>query len=319
MLREAARRRNPDDPESALRAALEVAGEGDAGLIREALGETETFGSNSSRGRTRSSRSSERDATRDGRSRPVDDFASRVPWNDIHPGRAPLPSSTNEVCLEWTRWPWRDISGVHRRRLCSSAVGRSRLPSLALVFAAPPTQRCYTAAPHRAFGSVEALERRCARSCRPRRGSRWRLVNAHKTDWSDAVRVPDDRRARLHGRSREEENLPRAVRAVPARPPPARNRGGRVRALRPGRHEPSRPRPLVPEGPRRVRGRVPLVLLLRARGVRGSDEDERVWCARRTHRGFELRAGRPRLTASSTWRSLPLCTLLCARTSRRGA
>ena len=44
MLREAARRRNPEDPESALRAALEVAGEGDAGLIREALGETETFG-----------------------------------------------------------------------------------------------------------------------------------------------------------------------------------------------------------------------------------------------------------------------------------
>ena len=37
MLREAAARRNPDDPEGALRAALEVAGEGDAGLIREAL------------------------------------------------------------------------------------------------------------------------------------------------------------------------------------------------------------------------------------------------------------------------------------------
>ena len=38
MLREAAARRNPDDPEAALRAALEVAGEGDASLIREALG-----------------------------------------------------------------------------------------------------------------------------------------------------------------------------------------------------------------------------------------------------------------------------------------
>jgi type II secretory pathway pseudopilin PulG len=38
MLREAAAKRNPDDPEAALRAALEVAGEGDAGLIREALG-----------------------------------------------------------------------------------------------------------------------------------------------------------------------------------------------------------------------------------------------------------------------------------------
>ena len=38
MLREAAARRNPDDPEAALRAALEVAGEGDATLIREALG-----------------------------------------------------------------------------------------------------------------------------------------------------------------------------------------------------------------------------------------------------------------------------------------
>ena len=26
------------------------------------------------------------------------------PWNDIHPGRVEaLPSSTNEVCLEWTR------------------------------------------------------------------------------------------------------------------------------------------------------------------------------------------------------------------------
>jgi hypothetical protein len=37
MLREAAQRRNPNDPEAALRAALEVAGEGDAGLIREAL------------------------------------------------------------------------------------------------------------------------------------------------------------------------------------------------------------------------------------------------------------------------------------------
>ena len=39
MLREAAERRNPDDPEAALRAALEVAGEGDAGLIVKALGE----------------------------------------------------------------------------------------------------------------------------------------------------------------------------------------------------------------------------------------------------------------------------------------
>lgn len=38
MLRAAAARRNPDDPDAALRAALEVAGEGDATLIREALG-----------------------------------------------------------------------------------------------------------------------------------------------------------------------------------------------------------------------------------------------------------------------------------------
>jgi hypothetical protein len=37
MLREAAQKRNPNDPEAALRAALDVAGEGDAGLIREAL------------------------------------------------------------------------------------------------------------------------------------------------------------------------------------------------------------------------------------------------------------------------------------------
>jgi hypothetical protein len=36
-LREAAARRHPDNPEAALRAALEVAGEGDAGLIRQAL------------------------------------------------------------------------------------------------------------------------------------------------------------------------------------------------------------------------------------------------------------------------------------------
>jgi len=38
MLRAAAARRNPDDPDAALMAALEVAGEGDASLIREALG-----------------------------------------------------------------------------------------------------------------------------------------------------------------------------------------------------------------------------------------------------------------------------------------
>ena len=38
MLRAAAARRNPEDPDAALRAALEVAGEGDATLIREALG-----------------------------------------------------------------------------------------------------------------------------------------------------------------------------------------------------------------------------------------------------------------------------------------
>ena len=38
MLRAAAARRNPDDPDAALQAALEVAGEGDKSLIREALG-----------------------------------------------------------------------------------------------------------------------------------------------------------------------------------------------------------------------------------------------------------------------------------------
>jgi hypothetical protein len=51
MLRAAAARRNPDDPDAALRAALEVAGEGDATLIREALGGVATGGS--PRGRAR--------------------------------------------------------------------------------------------------------------------------------------------------------------------------------------------------------------------------------------------------------------------------
>ena len=51
MLRAAAARRNPDDPDAALRAALEVAGEGDATLIREALGGFATGGS--PRGRAR--------------------------------------------------------------------------------------------------------------------------------------------------------------------------------------------------------------------------------------------------------------------------
>jgi hypothetical protein len=51
MLRAAAARRNPDDPDAALRAALEVAGEGDATLIREALGGVATEGS--PRGRAR--------------------------------------------------------------------------------------------------------------------------------------------------------------------------------------------------------------------------------------------------------------------------
>ena len=51
MLRAAVARRNPDDPDAALRAALEVAGEGDATLIREALGGVATGGS--PRGRAR--------------------------------------------------------------------------------------------------------------------------------------------------------------------------------------------------------------------------------------------------------------------------
>ena len=60
MLRAAAARRNPDDPDAALRAALEVAGEGDATLIREALwGDLQLGGR---RAGERASRSSERRA-----------------------------------------------------------------------------------------------------------------------------------------------------------------------------------------------------------------------------------------------------------------